>query len=300
VNIPLFLLGLGITAVWGFNFIVIKVGTDHIPPLLLAALRFVFTAFPAVFFVKRPQAPWSLILGYGLFLGVGEFGLLFTAIKLGAPSGLSSLILQSQVFFTALLAARFSAEPVRARSLLGMLIAACGLATIGMQAQQPGAWGGHFALALTMLILAAFMWAIANILARRAGNVGAVRMMVWSSLASPIPLLLLSWIFDGSTAIAAAFTSLSWLSVGALAYLVLLSTLFGYSAWNHLIVKYGAARVAPFSMLVPIFGVTSGSLILHEPLTLSHLLSATLVLTGVALHLASPPPTLLPTPPTRP
>ena len=80
-----------IAALWGFNFVVIKVGVGEVPPLFLAALRFFFSAFPAILFVKRPAVPWKYLAAYGLFLGVGEFGLLFSAIKLGAPAGVASI-----------------------------------------------------------------------------------------------------------------------------------------------------------------------------------------------------------------
>jgi O-acetylserine/cysteine efflux transporter len=273
-----------VTAIWGFNFVVIKVGTDHVPPLLLAALRFAFVSVPAVAFVPRPAAPWLLIAGYGLFLGVGEFGLLFTAIKLGAPTGLSSLILQAQAFFTALLAAAFLKERFPLPSVAGLLIAASGLLLIGLKDDQPGAWGGHFLLALAMLLAAGLMWGVANVLARRIGNVGGLSLVVWSSLASPVPLLLLSWVFEGAPAISTALRSLSSLTLGALAYLVVLSTLCGYGTWNHLIVKYGAGRVAPFSMLVPIFGVSAGAVFLDERFSIWHAWAAVLVLLGLGLH----------------
>jgi O-acetylserine/cysteine efflux transporter len=276
-------LAVAVTAIWGFNFVVIKVGTNGVPPLLLAALRFILV-LPALLVVRRPAAPWLLVASYGVFLGVGEFGLLFTAIKLGAPTGLSSLILQTQAFFTAVLAALFMGQPLRRSSALGMAVASSGLVLIGWHGHQPGAWGGHFALALVMIIGAALMWAIANLLAQRIGKVGALSLMVWSSLASPLPLLALSFVFEGQAAIASALTGLSWLSIGALVYLVLLSTLFGYGAWNHLIVKYGAGQVAPFSMLVPIFGLTSGCIFFGEPFSVWHAAGSALVLAGIALH----------------
>lgn len=282
------LVALGITAIWGFNFVVIKVGTDGVPPLFLAALRFVVVAFPAVFFVQRPAARWIWVAGYGLFLGVGEFGLLFTAIKLGAPAGLSSLILQSQAFMTAVLASLFLSERFGWQSGLGIAIAGGGLALLGRQVDQPGAWGGHFVLALAMLLGAALMWAAANVIAKRIGDVGALRLIVWSSLASPLPLIALSLVFEGPQQIAGALRSMSWVSAGAVVYLALLSTHFGYGAWNHLIVKHGAARVAPFSMLVPIFGLTSGALALGEVFTAYHALAALLVLVGVAVHAFGP------------
>lgn len=282
------LVALGITAVWGFNFVVIKVGTDGVPPLFLAALRFVVVAVPAVFFVRRPAAGWGWVAAYGLFLGVGEFGLLFTAIKLGAPAGLSSLILQSQAFMTALLASVFLRERFSWQSGLGISIAGLGLALLGWQVDQPGAWGGHFVLALAMLLGAALMWAAANVIAKKIGDVGALRLIVWSSLASPLPLIALSLAFEGPEQLLGALRSMSWLSVGAVVYLALLSTHFGYGAWNGLIVTHGAARVAPFSMLVPIFGLTSGALVLGEVFTAYHALAALLVLLGVAVHAFGP------------
>lgn len=273
-----------VTAIWGFNFIVIKVGTDHVPPLLLAALRFLLVSLPALAFVARPAAPLLAVAAYGLVFGVGEFGLLFTAIKLGAPTGMSSLILQSQAFFTALLAAAFLKEQFSRYSAIGSLIAASGLVLIGWKDNQPGAWGGHFVVALTFLLGAGLMWAAANILARKIGKVGGLSLVVWSSLASPLPLFGLSWLLEGPDAIASAVASLSWLSVGALAYLVVLSTWCGYGAWNQLIVQHGAGRVAPFSMLVPIFGVSAGAVFLGEPFSVWHAAAALLVLLGLTLH----------------
>jgi O-acetylserine/cysteine efflux transporter len=283
-QVPWPVLALGITIIWGFNFVVIKVGTDGVPPLLLAGLRFAFLAVPAVFFVPAPRAPWRLVAAYGLFLGVGEFGLLFTAIKLGAPAGLSSLILQAQAFFTALLGVVFLRERLRLASAVGMLIAAGGLVLIGLSASRPGAWGQHSGLALGMLLAAAAMWGIANVLAKRIGAVGATSLIVWSSLASPLPLFALSLAFEDGGAIRAAIMQPSWVSVGALTYLVLLSTLFGYGGWNHLIVEHGAGRVAPFSMLVPIFGVSSGALFLGETFSALHAWASLLVLLGLGLH----------------
>jgi O-acetylserine/cysteine efflux transporter len=141
-----------------------------------------------------------------------------------------------------------------------------------------------------MLILAGLMWAMANVVARKIGRVGALGLTVWASLAAPLPLLALSLLFEGPRAIASALSSISWLSIGAVVYLVILSTHFGYSAWNHLIVKHGAARVAPFSMLVPIFGITSGALVLKERFTAWQAWGAAFVVLGLGLHAFGPVP----------
>jgi len=271
-----------IAAIWGFNFIVIKVGVSAMPPLMLAALRFCFSALPAVFFVKRPAAPLKSVAAYGLLLGVGEFGFLFTAIKLGAPSGLSSILLQAQAFFTAVIAAVFLKEKLRAHNVAGMLVAAAGLGAFAFS--SGGGAGGMAPLPLLMIMLAALGWAGANIVARRMPGTGALSLMVWSSLFSPLPLAALSLIFEGPSAIGAAFGSLGLLTVGALAYLVLLSTLLGYGLWNHLIMRHGASRIAPFSLMVPIFGLTSAALVLGERFGLLDAAGAALVLAGLLIH----------------
>jgi O-acetylserine/cysteine efflux transporter len=279
-----------IAAVWGFNFVVIKIGVSAVPPLMLAALRFLFCVLPAIFFVRRPAAPMGRIAAYGLFLGVGEFGFLFTAIKLGAPSGLSSILLQAQAFFTAILASVFLGERLKARSAIGMAVAAAGLALFafapgGSHGGSPvGGTSGLTPLLLGMILLAALGWAFANVEARRMPGVNALGLMVWSSLFSPLPLAALSLAFEGKEALAASFSSIGWLTVGALAYLVLLSTLLGYGLWNGLIMRYGASRIAPFSLMVPVFGLASASLVLGESFGPRDALGAALILAGLLVH----------------
>jgi O-acetylserine/cysteine efflux transporter len=274
---------LAVTALWGFNFVVIAVGVEGVPPLFLACLRFVLAAFPALLFVKKPAVSWPMLIAYGLFLGVGQFGLLFSAIKLGAPAGLSSVILQAQAFFTALLAVAFLGEKFRWNNAVGLVVAGAGLVLMGWTKTDAGLasvpWVG-----LVMLLLAALMWAVANILARKMGPVDTLGLMVWSSLVPPLPLLALSWWLEGGTAIVSSLAHFSWLSAGSVAYLAFLSTLVGYGLWNWLISQRGATAVAPFSLMVPVFGVSSAWLVLGEVFTPGHWAAAGLILAGLAIH----------------
>jgi len=254
----------------------------EVPPLFLAAARFTFAAFPAILFVPRPAVPWSWLIAYGLFLGVGEFGLLFSAIKLGAPSGLSSIILQSQAFFTLILAALTLRERPRPASLAGMAVAALGLLLIAMDENRSGGVGP---LPILMVVAAAFCWAAANIIARGMPGGSAAGLMVWSSLVSPLPLLALSLALEGPGAIMAAVQGLSLVSIGALVYLVLLSTILGYGVWNHLIMRHGASAVAPYSLLVPAFGLSAAALFLGERLRPPAILATGFVAAGLGLHI---------------
>src|SRR3989338_527551 len=111
------LLALVVIIVWGMNFVVIKIGLDNMPPMLLGALRFLLAAFPAILFIRRPQIPLRWLLAYGLTISLGQFAFLFYAMSVGMPAGLASLVLQSQAFFTLLFAALFLDERLRAANL---------------------------------------------------------------------------------------------------------------------------------------------------------------------------------------
>ncbi|RYE86982.1 MAG: O-acetylserine/cysteine exporter, partial [Hyphomicrobiales bacterium] len=126
------LLALAVAMVWGVSFVAIRWGVDEVSPLLLTALRYVFAALPAVFFIKRPQVDWRVLVGYGLAIGVGQFGLLFIAIKLGMPAGLSSLVVQLQVFFTIFLAFLFFSERPNGWQVAGAAVAFAGIAVIAL------------------------------------------------------------------------------------------------------------------------------------------------------------------------
>ena len=125
------LIALVVIVAWGVNFVVIKVGLDGLPPMLLGALRFLLVAFPAVLLVRRPKLPWRWLIAYGATISLGQFAFLFQAMYSGMPPGLASLILQSQAFFTLGFAALFLGERLRLASVLGLLVAASGLALIG-------------------------------------------------------------------------------------------------------------------------------------------------------------------------
>jgi O-acetylserine/cysteine efflux transporter len=267
-----------IAAIWGVNFVVIDVGLASLPPLLFAGLRFVAAAFPAVLFVRRPAIPWRWFPLIGLPLGVGQFGLLFIGMHMGMPAGLSSLVLQTQALFTALLAAVMLRERPRRTQAAGMAVAFAGIGLIGLSA---GRGGTLFAFALCLA--AAGMWGLANIGLRTAGPPDAFAFMVWVSLVPPLPLLGLSLIFEGPRADAHALAHVSLGGLGALGYIAYISTLVGFGCWGWLMRRYDAGQVAMYSLLVPPFGMSSAALFLGERITVVDAVAALLVVGGVAL-----------------
>lgn len=273
------LLAVLVIVVWGLNFVVIKVGLHGMPPMLLGALRFLLAAFPAILFVRRPQVPLRWMLAYGLTISLGQFAFLFYAMHVGMPAGLASLVLQSQAFFTLFFAALFLGERLRGSNLFGLLVAAAGLTLIGLQGDQMMTLAGF---ALT--IAAASMWALGNVVTRKLGKVNLVGLVVWGSLVPPLPFLGLSLWLDGPQVIADSLRHFSLDSALVLAYLAFGATILGYGLWSRLLSRYPASQVAPFSLLVPVVGISSSALLLDERLGSLQMLGAALVMGGLLIN----------------
>lgn len=267
-----------VAALWGVNFVVIELGLDHFPPLLFSALRFLVAALPALFFVGRPKVAWKWIVGVGLALGVAKFGLLFIGMDRGMGAGLSSLVLQVQAVFTALFAALVLGErPGRVR-LLGMGVA---LAGIGVAAVDEGASGP--VPAFVLVLAAAACWGVSNVLTRRAAPPDALNFMVWVSTVPVLPLLGLSLLFEGWGRDRDALAALDWSGAGIIVYVAWVVTIFGFGAWGFLLSRYQASSVAPFTLLVPVFGMSSAALLLDESVSPLRWCAAALLVGGVAL-----------------
>jgi O-acetylserine/cysteine efflux transporter len=275
-----------VTAVWGFNFVVIETGLDHFPPLLFNALRFTLAAFPALFLVGRPQVPWRWIVAVGLVLGVTKFSLLFGGMAAGMPAGLSSLVLQSQAVFTLGFAVLFLRERPRPVQIGGLLLAAAGVVLV---ATRTGANPGAFLL----IIGAAAAWGLANVATRKASPPDTLRFMVWVSAVACGPLILLSLLVDGPSADLAALRAFDLEALWALAYVALISTLAAFAGWGFLLRTYGAGTVAPFSMLVPFFGMASAAVFLGERIHPVDVAGGSLVVGGILLGLTRKKPVAL-------
>lgn len=268
-----------VAALWGFNFVVIKIGIDNFPPILFSALRFLFAALPLAFFIKRPAIDWRLIVGIGLVLGVTKFSLLFLAMDVGLSPGLASLVLQSQAFFTVLLAMKLLGERPRRLQLIGMVVAFIGLALVALTVD-----GSVTGVGLALGIAAAMAWACSNLLMKRAGNVDMLSLMVWVSLVAPLPLFLVSLATEGWSLDLAALSHVTLSGIGAVLFVAYVATIFGFAIWGAMIRRYGVARVAPFSLLVPIFGMSSSALLLGESFGPLRILAAALIVTGLVMN----------------
>jgi O-acetylserine/cysteine efflux transporter len=276
------LLALGVVLIWGLNFIAIRWSVAEIPPFLLTALRYLGCALPAIFFIRPPRVPLGLLLLYGLTVGVLQFSFLFTAMQLGMPAGLASMVMQMQVFFTMGLAALFLGERPRLLQWAGAVLALLGLLAIGSEHL-----GGAVLGPLLLTLVAALSWGASNIVTKKAGQVDMLAFVIWGSLVPPLPMIALSLLFEPAGSLL-ALGSASPLAIGSVLFIAYGSTLFGYGVWARLLGRYPAGVVAPLTLLVPLVGFAAAALILGETVSALEIGGSLLILFGLALNVFGP------------
>ena len=280
------LAALAVVIIWGLNFVVMKVALTAVSPMMLGALRFAMASLPLLWNVARPRTSWRYIVSYGLLQGLGQFGLLFTALHFGMPSGLASTVLQAQVLFTVLLAVPVLGERARIHHGVGLVIAAAGLALI---AASHGSGPREMTLlGFVLTVAAALSWAASNLLVRLMGRganpIDPFQFIVWSSAVSVLPFLGLAVLLDGAEVSWRSLVSMGAREWAAVGYLSLLATLVGYSLWMRLLQRHAAGRIAPFSLLVPVVGLWAGSFFLSERLSTAQWAGVALVLAGLLVN----------------
>jgi O-acetylserine/cysteine efflux transporter len=279
------LLALLVVVVWGLNFVVIKVGLHNMPPLMLAGLRFLLVAFPALLFVARPKIPLRLLLGYGLTISFGQFAFLFSAIKFGMPAGLASLVLQAQAFFSIILGAFVFGERLQGKQLAGITLAVFGVLVLieGSLTGQDVTLLGFF-----LTLAAALCWASGNIfnkiIMQHETRPAVMSLVVWSALIPIVPFMLASLLLDGPAVMLQSLVEIDMTTILSLVYLAFIATIVGYGIWGSLLGRYETWRVAPLSLLVPVVGLASAAILLGERLTGLQLIGALLVMAGLFIN----------------
>lgn len=275
------LLAVLVALLWGLNFVAIDIGLHaggrDFPPLLFVAIRFVLVVVPWIFFVRKPDVPWKAIIGVGLFMSAGQFGLLYLAMALGMPAGLASLVLQAQVLLTVLLAAGFLGERPSRRQLAGVVLGVAGLAVVavGRSAVAP-------LLPLLIVLAAALSWAAGNVIARKARAASGLGLVVWSGAVVPVPLAALSLLVDGPATVWDSLSGLQAPTIASALYTAVFASLVGYGIWNRLLASHPSSAVVPFTLLVPVVGMSAAWLVLAEVPSPTELAGGLLLLAGVA------------------
>lgn len=274
------ILAILVMALWGFNFVMIHLGLQDISPFVLCTLRFFFASVPLIFFLRKPAAPFRMILAYGLINYAVQYMLLFSGMQLGMPAGLASLLYQTQVFFTIVFASLVFKEKPSVWQMLGIAIAFSGISVIAFNL------GGSITIAgFILTIAAAVTWACGNIISKKVGNVNMLSLVVWGNFVSWPPVLLVTLLIEGPASITQAVQHFSWTAGASIFYIAYISTLFCFSVWSWLLHRYHVSMVAPFTLSVPVFAMLSSYLVSNEPLPGWKLQAALLIMGGLAINL---------------
>ncbi|WP_230661157.1 EamA family transporter [Psychrobacter sp. I-STPA10] len=284
-----------VVLIWGFNFVVIRWGIEDLHPLTMTLLRFLLTAIPMIFFIKKPDVAMRYVVIYGVLFGAGVWGLVNWAVFIGMPAGLASLLLQLSPFLTVLAAVVVFKEKLRLTQIVGIVTAFIGFLVICIIKTNTNNVNGNAVgyVGMILMFLAAFFWTICNIIIKIAKPKDVLSFTVWSSLFVPLPILLFTLLYGminnsisgtAHSIVLDTFLQLpsikGWVSVLFQAFI---TTLFGYSVWTQLIGQCGLARVAPYSLLVPISGLFFGWILYDETLSVFELAGSLLVLIGLLL-----------------
>ena len=141
---------------------------------------------------------------------------------------------------------------------------------------------------LILIVAAAASWGLGNLISKKLGKVDMLALVVWGSLVAWPPLLALSFILEHDSWNIESISHISWLTIGAIGYIVYPSTLLGFAAWSWLLSRYPAATVAPFTLLVPVFGFAASIWVLGEPLFQWKINAAMLVIVGLCINTLGP------------
>lgn len=282
INLPPkhLLLVLVIVLIWGVNFVAVYIGLKSFPPFLLSALRFGLSALPWVFFIPRPKAPLKLIVYYGLFNFALQFGFIFTGIHLGISPGLASLVLQIQVFFSMGLAFLFFHDRPSPFKIASSMISFIGIGIVAFYVD-----GGSTFLGLILMLLAALSWSAGNIFTKKIHAQSPLALVVWGNLFAFPVMVAVSLFFEGPVVIMNSMHNMSWAAIGAVIYIVYMSTHVGYGAWGFLMKSYSTSVVVPFTLLVPVVGFASSAIYLGEEFPMWKFVASLFILGGLIFGL---------------
>lgn len=281
-SLPLghFVIALFVAAIWGSNFVVIHQGLAEFPPLTFAALRFFFASVPLLLFVRWPRAPFSAVAGYGLLIGLGQFGLMLYAMNGHISPGMAAVLIQSQALFSVILAVIVAGEKVFWPTLVGLGLCGAGVVVIILHIDAE-----TDVLGILLVLGAALSWGAANVLARSIGQINAIALVVWSNIFAVVPLVAAALAFEGIEKATDAITSASAAAWGTVFWQSFANALLGYGAWNWLLGRHPASRIAPLGLMVPIFGLATSAWYLGEPMPAWKYLAATFIMSGLAVNL---------------
>jgi O-acetylserine/cysteine efflux transporter len=262
---------------WGVNFAVAKFGLDEFAPIFFVALRFSLVAVLLVFVVGVPRRSMlKKLLPLSATMGVMHFTLIFLGMR-NLDAATSSIAVQLQTPFAAIMAAFFFDEKLGWRRIAGMVVAFAGVLLIAGEPRfSENPWP------LLSVIAAAFVWAAGNIQVKALGDsIDAVTLNGWIAILAAPQLLIASWLIEGPQW--ASIPDASWVGWAALLFQAVVIAIFTYWIWYNMMRRYPVNQVMPFTLLLPMIGVAAGALMRDEAVTWQMIVGGLATVAGVGI-----------------
>ncbi|AIW20964.1 MULTISPECIES: EamA family transporter [Vibrio] len=272
------ILAVFVMAIWGFNFSMIKMGITNVHPLIATAARFALAVIPAIFFIARPNVAWRYLVSYGLVFGVGIWGMASWSITAGLSSGMSSVLLSSNVLIGMAVGLFVFKEKSSPRKLMGALLAMVALLVLVSATN-----GNITASGLMLIMIAAISWTLMGVIVKASKTKQAFAFNVWGMLFAPVPLVLFATALHGEQILWQAYENWDMNTTIAVVFQAYPTTLFGYWVWNRTLIKYPLSTAAPLTLLVPVFALVSGYFMYDEVLSMPQVIASALFLIGIGL-----------------
>ena len=273
---------------WGVNFAIAKFGLDSFAPIFFVALRFTLVALLLVFVVGLPKRKMlRRLLPLSATMGVMHFTLIFLGMR-DLDAATSSIAVQLQTPFAAMMAAFFFGERLGWRRIVGMIVAFAGVLLIAGEPRfSANPWP------LLAVIAAALVWAAGNIQVKALGDqVDAVQLNGWIAILAAPQLLVASWILEGPQW--RSIPEVTWDGWGALLFQAIVIAIFTYWIWYNMMRRYPVNQVMPFTLLLPMIGVAAGALMRGEDVTWQMVVGGLATVAGVGIIVIRRPAVVAP------
>ena len=262
--------------IWGFNWVVMKLGNGAFPPVLFASLRFIIGAvvllgiayWRRIPFPNKRDLKWYILCG---FLQTTYFNIAIQISLNFISAGLTSVLTYSMPLFLSLMAHMWiPGERLTSRKTVGIAIGTLGL-FFAMDAHIQGNFW-----ALILALTSALSWALSNvIIKRKLQHCDNIQFTTWQMTFGALGLLLYSISFEHAPSHWGVMPILYLLFAGIIA------SSLGFVLWFHILSKTEASKASISLLLVPVVGVLSGCFVLHENLKPVTLIGMILVLVGI-------------------
>ncbi|MEU1879189.1 EamA family transporter [Streptosporangium sp. NPDC020072] len=269
--------------VWGSTYLAIRVVIETLPPLLSGAMRFTSAAVILSLVILLLKGPGPFRMAAKQFGGAALVGVLLLTAGNGLvalaeqhiSSGLAALLVASVPLWLVILRVVARDRP-RALTLAGVLVGFAGVAVLSLT----GASGSSNGTAITIILLASISWSVGSFLSSR------IPMPADPFAASTVEMLVggvgltLVGTASGEHLNLAAVSGRSWIG---LAYLIVMGSLVGFTAYAWLLGNAPISLVSTYAYVNPVVAVVLGGLILSEVVTGSMVVAGLVIVVGVAL-----------------